>query len=500
MVSGAVTRRRQGRRVTYLRRALLALLALLCLNACQPQTPPAATSAPAASAIPAPPSSPAMTGAAGLGDPLYPELGNGGYDVQHYTIDLSVDVAADTLEGVTTIGARTTQTLRAFNLDFSGLTISRVTVNGEPAAYRRQGSELIITPAQPVAASAPLTVTVAYQGQPQPIRDPGVPFVPLGWQRFGDDLAVVSEPSGAMNWFPSNNHPSDKATFTFRLQVPKPYQAAANGVLSETHDNGASVTYVWQMADPMATYLATVHIGRYDVVTTTGPGGVVRRDYFPLGTPDAVKASFAPIPEMMQFISERIAPYPFAAYGVALLPVSTGWALETQTLSTYGGSGAGSAGWDEGEIMHELAHEWFGNSVSPATWQDAWLNEGFATYFQWLWRAQRDGAEPFDAEVQQAYRTLAAKQVGPALPQQPADLFTDATYLRGAWTLHALRLTVGDDTFFDILRAYYRRFAGGSASTADFVATAVAVSGQPGVEALLRAWLTSPNLPAQPAP
>lgn len=150
--------------------------------------------------------------------------------------------------------------------------------------------------------------------------------------------------------------------------------------------------------------------------------------------------------------------------------------------------------------MHELAHEWFGNSVSPATWQDAWLNEGFATYFQWLWRAQRDGAEPFDAEVQQAYRTLAAKQVGPALPQQPADLFTDATYLRGAWTLHALRLTVGDDTFFDILRAYYRRFAGGSASTADFVATAVAVSGQPGVEALLRAWLTSPNLPAQPAP
>lgn len=469
----------------------------LWLTACQAQITPLPTVAVPLTA-PAPATRP-LAGAAGLDDPLYPTLGNGGYDVLHYDIDLKVDVDSNSLNGATTISARATQALSAFNLDFSGLTIGQVTVNGAPARYRRQASELTITPLQPVQADSLLTVTVAYQGQPQPIRDPGVPFLPLGWQRFGDDIAVVSEPSGAMTWFPSNNHPLDKATFTMRLTVPKPYQAAANGVLSDTHDNGSSTTYVWQMTDPMATYLATVHIGRYEVVTAAGPDGVVRRDYFPLGTPASVKASFARIPQMMQFMRQRIGPYPFAAYGVALLSVPTGWALETQTLSTFG-AGAGGAAWDEGEVMHELAHEWFGNSVSPATWQDVWLNEGFATYFQWLWQEQNEGSAAFDATVQKAYASMLAQDVGAPLPQQPPGMFTDATYQRGAWTLHALRLTVGDEVFFKILRTYYQRFAGSHASTADFIATAVEVSGQPAVEALLRDWLTNSKLPAPPAP
>lgn len=470
---------------------LLALLGLaLWAAACQPQTAPAPTTA--VTEIPPAPGATlaAPAGAAGLGDPLYPALGNGGYDVQHYTIDLTVDVVRNMLDGVTTITAHATQPLSAFNLDFSGLTITRVTVNGQSADYRRQGSETTITPPQPLAAGARLTVTVAYRGEPQPIRDPGVPFVPLGWQRFEQGIAVVSEPSGAMNWFPSNNHPADKATFTFRVQVPKPYQVAANGVLADTQDAGSSTTFVWQMTDPMATYLATVHVGRYEVVTATGPGGVTLRYYFPLRTPDTVKAKFERIPQMMQFMTERFGAYPFDAYGVALLPVSTGWALETQTLSTYGADGA-----DEAEVFHELMHEWFGNSVSPATWQDVWLNEGFATYFQWLWQEETEGRPAFDATVQQAYAGLVSRRVGPVLPQQPAGMFTAATYQRGACTLHALRLTVGDAVFFQILRTYYERFAGGVASTADFSATAVEVSGQPGVEALLNAWLTNPTPP-----
>jgi aminopeptidase N len=469
----------------------------LWLTACRPQNTLMPTAAVRVTA-PAPASKP-LAGAAGLGDPLYPALGNGGYDVLHYAIDLTVDVASNTLTGATMISARSTQALSAFNLDFSGLTIGQVTVNDAPARYRRQNTELTITPAQPVQADSLLTVTVAYQGQPEPIRDPGVPFLPLGWQRFGDDIAVVSEPSGAMTWFPSNNHPLDKATFTMRLTVPKPYQAAANGILSDTQDNGSSTTYVWQMTEPMATYLATVHIGRYEVVTAAGPGGVARRDYFPLGTPASVKASFASIPQMMQFMRERIGSYPFAAYGVALLPIPTGWALETQTLSTFGAVPAGQAGWDEGEVMHELAHEWFGNSVSPATWQDVWLNEGFATYFQWLWQEQNEGSAAFNTTVQQVYASLLAHDVGAPLPQQPPGMFTEATYQRGAWTLHALRLVVGDEVFFKILRTYYQRFAGSHASTSDFIATAVEVSSQPAVETLLRDWLMNPKLPTPPA-
>lgn len=465
-------------------RVLAPIALALGLAACQPASPAAPTASPAA---------PSAAGAAGLGDPLYPALGNGGYDVQHYAIDLTVDVARNTLDGAVTITANATQALSAFNLDFSGLTVGHVTVNGQPANFQRQGSEMTITPAQPLAAGAPLTVTVAYRGEPQPIRDPGVPFVPLGWQRFQQGIAVVSEPSGAMNWFPGNHHPADKATFTFRVQVPKPYQVAANGVLTETQETDSAAAFVWRMDDPMATYLATLHIGRYEVVTTAGPDGVPLRHYFPLDTPAGVKAQFAVIPQMMQFMTERFGPYPFDAYGVALLSESTGWALETQTLSTYGAGGG-----DETEIFHELMHEWFGNSVSPATWQDVWLNEGFATYFQWLWQEQTAGSAAFEATTRQVYAGLVSRHIGPVLPQQPAGMFTAATYQRGAWTLHALRLTVGDEVFFRTLRTYYDRFAGGVASTADFIATAVEVSGQPAVEALLRAWLSDASVPAAP--
>lgn len=401
---------------------------------------------------------------AGLGDPLYPQLGNAGYDVQHYTIDLDVDVASNTISGSTTIAAQATQDLAAFHLDFSGLEVQDVSVDQVPAGFVRAGSELIITPATGLPAGLPFTVAVDYAGTPQPIRDPSVPFIPLGWLRQPDGLFVVSEPSGAMSWYPVNNHPSDKATYTFRITVPKPYQVAANGILTHTTGDGDATTYTWEMADPMASYLATVHIGQYTVQEQTGPRGLVIRNYFPVDTPDAVKAAFAVTPEMVAFMEERIGPYPFDAYGVVLLNEDAGWALETQTLSTFGGQAA-----DEETIFHELAHQWFGNHVSPATWRDVWLNEGFATYFSLLWAERTAGRTATDRIIDSWHKRLEAEDAGSPIPATPAEMFSPVVYQRGAWVLHTLRDQVGDEKFFEILRTYYQRHAGSNASTQDFI-------------------------------
>ncbi len=481
------------------RTALVGLLASV-LAACAPQpatpvlpvsTPLAvpAASTPAASPTPKPAPGMPAAGLAGLGDPLYPQLGNTGYDVQHYTIDLDVDIARNTISGTTTIVAHATQDLPTFHLDLSGLELRSVFVNQAPAHFTRAGSELIITPTDALSNSLPFSVTVDYAGTPEPIRDPGVPFVPLGWLQQENGSFVVSEPSGAMNWYPVNNHPADKATYTFHITVPDPYQVAANGILVGTVDHGDTTTYSWEMRDPMASYLATVHVGEYTVEEQTGPGGLLIRNYFPIDTPAAVKASFAATADMITFMEQLIGPYPFDAYGVVLLNENTGWALETQTLSTFGRQGA-----DEGTIFHELMHQWFGNHVSPATWRDVWLNEGFATYFSLLWTERTAGRTATDATMASWYRRMAAEDTGPPIPVTPAEMFSPAVYQRGAWTLHALRLAVGDERFFDILRTYYLRHAGGNATTQDFIDVAVAVGGSE-VGSLLRAWLDDAEVP-----
>lgn len=461
--------------------------------------PPTAESESAAPAEPSTePSAPAdetpaavRAGADGLGDPLFPQLGNGGYDVQHYTLDLLVDVAATTITGTAAVEARALEDLDTFNLDLSGLAVTAVTVDGQPANWWMRDDELTIAPAAPLARDATFTAVVSYGGVPRPVADVSSPgSTPLGWLWYKGGAYVISEPSGAMNWYPVNNHPSDKATYTYRISVPEPYVAAANGVLEQEVAEGGRTTYVWRMDDPMASYLATVHVGRFDVETASGPDGLVIRNYFPEGTSDDVRAAFDRTGEMIAFVSDLLAPYPFDAYGVALVARPLDYPLETQTLATFGADGA-----PEETVLHEVVHQWFGNSVSPATWKDVWLNEGFATYFELLWLERQQGRDALEDRARDLYDTLAGRpDLGTPIPARVEDLFSDAVYLRGALTLHALRLSVGDERFFEILRSYYAAHQGGVASTADFTATAVAVGGE-GVAELLDAWLHDPALP-----
>lgn len=426
-------------------------------------------------------------GAKGLGDALYPQLGNGGYDVRHYDIDILFEPEQNRIRATTVISAVAAHELSRFNLDLYGLTVASVIVNEYLAAIDRIGQELIISPAESIEEGEPFSVTVKYSGIPVPLVDPAVYWTELGWREYAEGyIATANEPSGAMNWFPSNNHPLDKATYTIRITVPAGLTAAANGVRTQTIVNRDDTrTYVWQMRDPMASYLAAVVIGDFTVARDeTGP--VPIRNYLPRDLADDAKEDLAITQEMMAWMIDKIGPYPFDEYGIVVVPGFKG-AFENQTLSTFAPNMVFPA-----IIMHELVHQWFGNSVSPARWQDIWLNEGFATYFEWLYAAETKGSRDIESQIPEMPPALK-----PPGSVEADALFDASVYYRGALTLHALRAEVGDDVFFDILREYYQRHAYSVVTTADFITAAEDVSGRDLGE-FFDAWLYGEAMPDLP--
>ena len=440
--------------------------------------------------------SPAQPGAEGIGDSYYPQLGNGGYDALHYTLELSIDPVSNTLSGDCTMEAQATQSLRTFNLDFSELTIEKVTVNGKTAKYRQKERELTITPAQPLSDGDVFTVVVSYGGTPETSPSVGTLWY-SGWHHNEDNSVFVSsEISGSANWYPVNDHPLDKASYSFRITVPKPYVVAANGFLQQELDNGGTVTYVWEAAEPMASYVAAVNIDEYVIETVQGPDGVLIRNYLPPDFPKASKAGIDQLADMLAFFSERFGPYPFETYGVVIVdfPDNGPAAMETQTLSQHEVDES-SYSLSDYVIAHELAHQWFGDSVSLENWQDIWLKEGAATYAGWLWLEHEDEGA-LNAKVRRVYPMEAFSPNPPGNPS-PTNLYTNTVFDRGALTFHALRLRVGDDVFFQILRTYTEQFRYGNASTADFVAVAEEVSGQDLGE-FFEAWLYNTKIPPIP--
>ncbi len=441
---------------------------------------------------------PPAAGSGSIGDPYYPLLGNGGYDVLHYTLDLSPDVAANTLSATAAIEARATRDLGAFNLDFQGFTLHSVMVDSIAAAFQRTRHELTITPSTPIRAGETFTTTLAYAGSPVPIRSQAVP-ISVGWNRYPGGSYVANEPEGAATWYPVNDHPRDKATYTFRITVPKPYVAAANGVLRNTIDHGATQTYVWETLHPVASYLTTVDIGTFVMRSETGPHRLPIRNFYPPDLAPVATKVFAHTGAMIAYFSKLFGPYPFETYGVVVPNVDWGNALETQTLSTFGRDlvrQAATKG-DETTVAHELVHQWFGDSVTVTNWKDVWLNEGFATYGEWLWLEHTKGAARLRSVVSSTYADMAGSDFPPPGNPPPDDLFNASVYMRGALTLEALRLRVGDAVFFRILRTYAERYRDGNASTANFTALAAEVS-KHDLTNFFDAWLYSTRLPAIP--
>ena len=424
-----------------------------------------------------------------MGDSFYPSLGNEGYDVVHYDIDLDVEPSSNTLAAVVTLTAVATDDLDRFNLDFHGLDVETVTVDGIQAEFSREGYEMTVWPAAAISSSAPFTVAVSYSGTPQPIADPGVPFATLGWHSDNGVIYTVSQPSGAMTWYPNNNHPTDKATFTFQITVPDGVTAAATGLLTDETSADGKTTTTWHMDDPMATYLAAIYIGDFERHEQRLNSGVLIRDYVPRGSDPSIREALAITPEAMSFLEEILGPYPFEAYGTIVVPFPLGFALENQTLSVHG-----PLLLQPEIIAHELAHQWMGNSVTVDDWSQIWLHEGFATYLGLMFDADLSG-QSIESVMANWHRQLAFSRTSPPGDIEIHELFDfNTVYLRGALTLHALRTHTGDDVFFNILRTHYDHTAGGTTNTEIFLGIVNDLAG-PNAVSVVESWLYEPEMP-----
>jgi aminopeptidase N len=438
-------------------------------------------------------------GAPGIGDPYFPLEGNGGYDVQHYDLRFSYDPATDRLDALNKITARATQNLSRFDLDFQQLTVKGVDVNDRAASFTRDGQELVITPSKGIAAGSTFSVNVRYAGVPQTIV--GSPIVfgsPYGFIHTDDGAFMGDEPNATSTWIPLNDHPSDKATWTFRVTVPADLEVIGNGRLVSHSESHGKSTWVWDERDPMSNYLATADIGQWEFKNGTTPGGIPETvaidPTLRASNPAAMDFFYDTTAEATDLWNDTFGPYPFESTG-AIADNATyngqtiGFSLETQTRPLY------SAVRSTSTIAHELAHQWFGDSVAVRTWQHIWLNEGFASFAQYLWDEHR-GVRTAHQDFVLDYSRPASNpfwQIVVADPQRDT-MFASAVYRRGAMTLQALREKIGDGPFFEILQTWAAEHRNGTATTEEFIALSEQISGQD-LSNFFQVWLYTPQKP-----
>jgi aminopeptidase N len=443
-------------------------------------------------------SSDPTVGAAGIGDPYFPNYGNGGYRVAHYDISIHYNRSTKRLVGHTVITGHARRRLTRFDLDLR-IGASAVKVNGTAAEFTQTSHELIVRPAHAIPRSGPVRVAVDYAGIPSKLKSGGLGL----WGLTSDGAFVAGEPEASVLWFPANDHPLDKATFDISVTIPTNQQVISNGRLVHTSSSGNQTTWHWRETSPMATYLAYVAIGDFEITRDTSAGGVpyilALSNHLGRLTASA-RASLALTPDVIDFYAKKFGAYPFAVAGGTVANAGFPFSLETQTRPIYSKVFFGRSGRpNETVIAHELAHQWFGDDVSVGAWSNVWLNEGFATWCSWLW-AQHRGGSGTDETFRDTFHFYDTHDprfwelsIGdPGVP----TLFSNPVYERGAMTLQGLQNVVGKPDFYRIFRTWVRVYGGAQGTSRQFEALAERISGRQ-LDLFFKHWLIDQREPDQ---
>ena len=405
-------------------------------------------------------------------EPFFPRSGNRGYDVKHYEVSLGYQPRSGQLTARDVVEARAMSGLRRFSLDLDGLKVTSVAVNGEAAEYGRGRGKVKIVPAAPIAKGEAFKVVLRYQGQPRKVIDPDGSTE--GWFRTPDGAVGVGEPIGTAAWLACNNAPRDKASFDIQITVPAGVKAVSNGRLVSRQKVDRRVRWSWSEPAPMATYLALVDIGDGKLVESH----VGKLPTWTLVDPRLAKKSRAAIgslPEIVRFESKIYGPYPFTAAGSVVDVANLEYALETQSRPIYAFAP------DRTTVVHETAHQWFGDSVGLERWPNIWLNEGFATWTQWYF-AERHGGRSAQSVFAELYRRPASQthfwNPPSGHPGQAKNLFAVSTYVRGAMTLQALRDKIGTHDLLRIMRTWATEHRHAHGDIEEFIALADKISGE----------------------
>ena len=461
----------------------------------------------AAAALAAPATAHAAPGAAGIGDPLFPKLGNGGYDALHYDLDLRYPTTAprQRIGGTVTMRARATQALSRFDLDYSGGTVGSVAVDGTAARFRRSGQELIVTPRRTLAKGHAFRARVTFVSGTHDPESSDKGFT-TGWFTTADGSVMAGQPADTHTIFPVNDHPADKATYAFRIDVPEGITAVANGERTAKRTAGGRTVYRYAMRQPMASELVQVAAGLLKVTDAAARTASIsaapptyrrergRRGAQPHARPRRLDGQSASAATRSRTTAcwppTPASPTRWRRRRISLFPADLLEGAQTPA-AVY-----------EPVMVHELAHQWFGDSVAPERWSDVWLNEGHATWYEHEYGGQRV-LRPVRGRLLQgrlpARRTSCAPLRPVAKPKGNRfnTLFSDNVYSGGGLVLYALQQTVGDPAFRAIERGWAQRERGKSVGTEDFIALASKVAHQD-LGPFLRAWLYGTTVPPMP--
>jgi len=424
-------------------------------------------------------------------DSYYPEVGDPGVDALHYDLALAWTPGTRTLEGVTTLVFRSTRDAESFQLDLApALEVSRVRVDGAEVEAAHEGKDLVVS--APVTADERYVVEVGYAGTPEPVEAPttrrdfstsGFAITPSG------EAWTMQEPYGAHTWYPVNDQPSDKALYDFTLSVPSPWVGIANGALTERQDEAGTTTTQWHLAEPAASYLTTVAFGSYTSTSNTSAGGV-RIDYWVPADAPQLARGLERAAAGLDWLEQRLGPYPFDTLGFVLVDSQSG--METQTMITLGKTDYTMS---EPVLLHEMAHQWYGNQVTPEDWRDVWMNEGMAMYLQGIWEAENAGLtieEQLDryAAVEEGSRA----ESGPPAAYDPREFGEGNIYYGPALMWHELRERIGDPEFFRLVREWPAARDNRSAGRDDYWAWLEEQTGEE-LTAFFDAWLLGATTP-----